>query len=216
MSAVDDPTDTSTSELRFRLRGGLYEPGEPEYADACTLFNSMIVRRPRLVARCAAPDDVIASLAFAREHELELAVRAGGHSVTGRSLCDDGLVLDLRAMCDVDVDAERRIARVGGGATWADVDRDHAGPRARHHRRACVHDRGRRAHPGRRLRLARAQARPRLRQPRGGRARDRRGRAGPRLRGREPGAALGAARRRRRASAWSPRSSSGFTPSGPT
>ena len=115
--------ETALRELRFRLRGGLYEPGEPEYADACTLFNSMIVRRPRLVARCAAPDDVIASLAFAREHDLELAVRAGGHSVTGSSLCDDGLVLDLRAMCDVDVDAEQRIARVGGGTTWADVDR---------------------------------------------------------------------------------------------
>ncbi len=115
--------DTPLSELRFRLRGGLYEPGEPEYADACTLFNSMIVRRPQLVARCAAPDDVIASLAFAREHGLAIAVRAGGHSVTGRSLCDDGLVLDLRCMRDVDVDLERRVARVGGGTTWADVDR---------------------------------------------------------------------------------------------
>jgi FAD/FMN-containing dehydrogenase len=111
------------SELRFRLRGGLYEHGEPEYGDACTLFNSMVARRPRLVARCAAPDDVIASLAFAREHELRVAVRAGGHSVTGRSLCDDGLVLDLRGLSDVDVDLERRVARVGGGAIWADVDR---------------------------------------------------------------------------------------------
>jgi FAD/FMN-containing dehydrogenase len=115
--------ESALRELRFRLRGGLYESGAPEYADACTLFNSMIARRPRLVARCAAPDDVIASLAFAREQELEVAVRAGGHSVTGRSLCDGGLVLDLRGMCDVDVDPERRVARVGGGATWADVDR---------------------------------------------------------------------------------------------
>ncbi len=120
---LDELPDVALSELRFRLRGGLYEPGEPEYADACTLFNSMIVRRPRLVARCAAPDDVIASLAFAHEHGLEIAVRAGGHSVSGRSLCDDGIVLDLRAMCDVEVDCERRVARVGGGATWAEVDR---------------------------------------------------------------------------------------------
>ena len=114
---------TSEQELSFRLRGGLFEPGDPEYVEACTLFNSMVGRRPRLVARCAAPDDVIASLAFARHHGLEIAVRAGGHSVTGRSLCDDGLVLDLRCMRDVDVDPERRVARVGGGATWADVDR---------------------------------------------------------------------------------------------
>ena len=115
--------DIGESELRFRLRGGLFELGDPEYADACTLFNSMISRRPRLVASCAAPDDVIAALAFARDRGLEVAVRAGGHSVAGYSLCDDGLVLDLRGMCDVDVDPEQRLARVGGGATWADVDR---------------------------------------------------------------------------------------------
>ncbi|HEV2776941.1 MAG TPA: FAD-binding oxidoreductase [Solirubrobacteraceae bacterium] len=115
--------ETALGELRLRLRGGLYEPGAREYADACTLFNAMISRRPRLVAACAAPDDVITALAFAREHELDVAVRAGGHSVAGRSLCDDGVVLDLRRMCDIDVDPERRVVRVGGGATWAAVDR---------------------------------------------------------------------------------------------
>jgi FAD/FMN-containing dehydrogenase len=110
-------------ELRFRLRGELYEPETAEYEDTCTLFNAMVQRRPRLVARCTAAEDVVAALAFAREHGLEVAVRAGGHSVTGRSLCDDGLVLDLRGMRDVEVDPARRVARVGGGATWADVDR---------------------------------------------------------------------------------------------
>jgi FAD/FMN-containing dehydrogenase len=115
--------DTPTMELRSRLRGGLYEPGEPAFADTCTLFNAMIERRPRLVARCSNVDDVVASIAFARKQGLELAVRAGGHSVTGRSLCDDGLVIDLRDLHDVEVDRERRVARVGGGATWADIDR---------------------------------------------------------------------------------------------
>jgi FAD/FMN-containing dehydrogenase len=115
--------DLAKRELGFRLRGALHEPGDPGYADTCTLFNSMIERRPRLVARCAAPDDVIASIAFARDHSLKVAVRAGGHSVIGRSLCDDGLVLDLRGMRDVDVDPQRRVARIGGGATWAEVDR---------------------------------------------------------------------------------------------
>src|SRR5690606_24855960 len=95
----------------------------PEYDDACALFNAMIERRPRLVARCDAPDDVVAALAFARDHDLPVAVRAGGHSVAGLSLVDDGLVLDVRGMNDVEVDPERRIARVGGGATWAEVDR---------------------------------------------------------------------------------------------
>ncbi len=114
---------TSRDELRFRLAGGLYEPGDPEYDDACELFNSMIEKRPLLVARCAAPDDVVAALSFAREHGLQVTVRAGGHSVTGRSLCDGGVVLDVRGMSDVVVDPQRRIARVGGGATWGAVDR---------------------------------------------------------------------------------------------
>jgi FAD/FMN-containing dehydrogenase len=117
------PSPTSVDDLRFRLAGGLYEPGDAEYEDACTLFNSMIEKRPRLVARCAAPDDVVAALALAREHGLDVAVRAGGHSVTGKSLCDGGVVLDVRGMSDVVVDARRRVARVGGGATWAAVDR---------------------------------------------------------------------------------------------
>jgi FAD/FMN-containing dehydrogenase len=110
-------------ELRFRLRGELYEPGSAEYEDTCTLFNSMVVRRPALVARCTAAEDVVAALTFAREHGLEVAVRAGGHSVTGRSLCDGGLVIDLRGMRDVDVDLRNQVVRIGGGATRADVDR---------------------------------------------------------------------------------------------
>jgi FAD/FMN-containing dehydrogenase len=115
-------TSNAVDELRFRLGGGLYEPGDPEYEDTCTLFNAMIERRPRLVARCAAPDDVVAALAFARDNELEVAVRSGGHSVAGLSLRDDALVLDVRAMNDIEVDAERRVARVGGGAAWSEVD----------------------------------------------------------------------------------------------
>ncbi len=110
-------------ELRFRLQGGVHEPGDPHYDDTCTLFNTMIERRPLLVVECLAVDDVVAALAFAREQDLPIAVRAGGHSVAGLSLCDQGVVLDVRGMADIDVDAERRILRVGGGAIWADVDR---------------------------------------------------------------------------------------------
>lgn len=116
-------TIPTADELRLRLAGGLHEPGDPAYEDACTLFNSMIERRPRWVARCAAPDDVIAALAFARGQKVDVAVRGGGHSVAGASLADGGLVLDVRGMDDVEVDPVRRIARVGGGTTWAAVDR---------------------------------------------------------------------------------------------
>ncbi len=114
---------SSADELRLRLRGSVHRPGDGAYEDACTLFNTMIDRRPRLVAACAAVEDVVAALAFAREHDLPVAVRAGGHSVAGLSLCDDGVVLDVRGIADVEVDAERRVLRVGGGAIWADVDR---------------------------------------------------------------------------------------------
>jgi FAD/FMN-containing dehydrogenase len=109
-------------ELRFRLHGGLHEPGDSYYEDSRTLFNTMINRRPRYVAECLAVDDVVAALAFARGHDLPVAVRAGGHSVAGLSLCDDGLVLDVRRIADIEVDPTRRIARIGGGAIWADVD----------------------------------------------------------------------------------------------
>ncbi|MGZ5401156.1 MAG: FAD-binding oxidoreductase, partial [Nocardioides sp.] len=91
-------------ELRFRLSGGLHEPGDAAYENTVTLFNTMIQRRPRYVVECVSVDDVVAALAFARDHDLPLAVRAGGHSVAGLSLCDDGVVLDLRAMADIEVD----------------------------------------------------------------------------------------------------------------
>jgi FAD/FMN-containing dehydrogenase len=101
----------------------LYEHGDPEYADTTTLNNAMIERRPALVARCASPADVAQAIALARDRRLPLAVRAGGHSVAGHSLVDDGLVIDVRDMCAVDVDPGRRIARVGAGATWSQFDR---------------------------------------------------------------------------------------------
>src|ERR671910_723906 len=85
----------------------LYEPGTPEYADTITLNNAMIERRPALVARCAPPGDV----------------RDAGHSVAGLSLVDDGLVIDVRGMNAIEVDPDRRIARVGAGATWSQFDR---------------------------------------------------------------------------------------------
>jgi FAD/FMN-containing dehydrogenase len=100
-----------------------HHPGDPAYEDACTLFNAMVDTRPELVARCATAADVIEAWAYARTNVLPVAVRAGGHSVTGRSLVEDGLVLDVRPMNRVTVDPVRRTVRAEGGATWADVDR---------------------------------------------------------------------------------------------
>ena len=119
MSIIHDP---ALYQLRHALRGHVFDPGEPEYEDACTLFNGRIERRPRHVARCSHPHQVSAALAFARTRGLRVAVRAGGHSVAGLSLVDDGLVIDVRGLRELVVDPERRIARVGGGLTWAEVD----------------------------------------------------------------------------------------------
>jgi FAD/FMN-containing dehydrogenase len=109
--------------LRERLGGFVLTPGEAGYDDARAIFNSMIDRRPALIAQCASRDDVITALGFARERGLEVAVRSGGHSVAGAGLCEGGVVIDLRLMSAVEVDAEAGTARVAGGATWSDIDR---------------------------------------------------------------------------------------------
>src|SRR3954447_6337743 len=109
-------------ELNRRLSGDIHHPGSPAYDEACTLFNSMIERRPRLVVRCSSPADIANALAYARENGVEVAVRAGGHSVAGMSLVDDGLVIDVRGLRELAVDPERRVARVGAGLTWAELD----------------------------------------------------------------------------------------------
>lgn len=113
---------SALAELRHRLPDAVSLPGEPAYDDACRLFNAMVERHPAVVVRCLTPDDVAAAVAVARAFDVPLAVRGGGHSVAGLSLCDDGIVLDMRAMNAVAVDPVLRVARVGGGATWAQVD----------------------------------------------------------------------------------------------
>ena len=119
MSIIHDP---ALYQLRHALRGHVYDPGEPEYEDARTLFNAMVETRPRHVARVSHPHQVSAALAFARARGLRVAVRGGGHSVAGASLVEDGLVIDVRGLRELVVDPERRVVRVGGGLTWGEVD----------------------------------------------------------------------------------------------
>lgn len=114
--------DTAVSRLARELRGELIHPGDATYDGARRVWNGMIDRRPALIARCAAPDDVIAAAGFAREHGLLVAVRGGGHNVAGNATCDGGLVIDLTPMRAVVVDPERRTARAEGGARWGELD----------------------------------------------------------------------------------------------
>jgi FAD/FMN-containing dehydrogenase len=109
--------------LRKGFTGELIAPGDAAYDDARAVFNAMIDRRPSVIAQCDGVDDVIRALRFGRDQGLEIAVRGGGHSVAGRSLTDGGLVIDLRRMNRVSVDAGSRTTTVAGGATMSDMDR---------------------------------------------------------------------------------------------
>ncbi|MGZ8203249.1 MAG: FAD-binding oxidoreductase [Burkholderiales bacterium] len=104
------------------LRGKLIQPGDGDYDTARKVYNAMIDRRPRMIARCADVADVIAAVNFARDEKVTLAVRGGGHNGGGLGVCDDGLVIDLSGMRGIRVDPCERTVRVAGGATWGDVD----------------------------------------------------------------------------------------------
>lgn len=104
------------------LRGSLIQPGDPGYDEARKLYNAMIDKRPRAIARCADAADVIAAVNFGRESGLAIAVRGGGHNGAGFGGVDDGLVIDMSLMKGVRVDPKSRTARVGAGCTTGDVD----------------------------------------------------------------------------------------------
>ena len=109
-------------KLANGFAGEIVRPDDPGYDAARAVWNSMIDRRPALIVRPTGTDDVVAALRFAREQDLIVAVRCGGHSIPGFSTCDDGIVIDLSLMRGVDVDPERRTARVRGGSLLAELD----------------------------------------------------------------------------------------------
>jgi FAD/FMN-containing dehydrogenase len=104
------------------LRGNVLRRGEPGYDEARQVWNAMIDKHPAAIVRCAGAADVRAAVTFARDHGWALAVRGGGHNITGSALCEDGMVIDLSTMRAVQIDEHRRRAYVEGGATLRDVD----------------------------------------------------------------------------------------------
>jgi FAD/FMN-containing dehydrogenase len=106
------------------FRGQVITAGHANYDTARAVWNGAVDRRPRLIARCSGSADVAAAVRFAREHDLEIAVRGGGHNVAGTAVCDDGIVIDLSTMRAVMIDPVGRTALVQGGALWSDVDRE--------------------------------------------------------------------------------------------
>lgn len=114
---------TALAALREDLVGDVFAPGDPGYDENRTVYNAMIDRRPAAIAQCVSVDDVVRSVRFARDLDLPIAVRGGGHSVAGMALNDGGLVVDLRHMRGVTVDPAAAAVRVAGGATMSDLDR---------------------------------------------------------------------------------------------
>ncbi|MDP9068184.1 MAG: FAD-binding oxidoreductase [Actinomycetota bacterium] len=111
-------------DLRTQFVGDLIQPGHPTYDDSRRIWNGQIDRRPGLIARCYGVADVVAAVRFAREHELLVAIRGGGHAVAGHALCDDGIVIDLSLMTGCRVDPSARTIRVEGGALNEHLDRE--------------------------------------------------------------------------------------------
>ena len=116
--------ETALTDLRASLHGGVLTPSDAGYDEVRRIHNGMFVRRPGVIARCLGTADVVDAVRFARTHDLELAVRGGGHSVAGKSVCEGGLMLDLSLMKGIHVDARRRTVRAQAGVTWGEFNRE--------------------------------------------------------------------------------------------
>ena len=114
--------ETTIEQFKQGFHGQIIQATDENYAEACKVYNAMIQRRPRFIARCADVADVIGAVNFSRENSLTIAIRGGGHSGPGLGVCDDGLVVDLSLIKYTRVDTKARTVQVGAGCTWGDVD----------------------------------------------------------------------------------------------
>ena len=127
LTVIDDRgarlTPAQLQRFRHGFAGDVILPGDAPYDEARRVWNAVFDRRPALIARPTSAADAAAAIRFARERDLVIAIRAGGHSPAGHSTCDDGLLIDLSAMRGVTVDPARRAARVSGGTLLTELDR---------------------------------------------------------------------------------------------
>ena len=127
MSVDSAPTTSDRSDLDTwaqHFAGEIVRPGDPEYDEARKVWNGSIQRDPAVVVRPTGTSDVIAAVAYAREHKLELAIRGGSHSIAGFSTTDGGMVIDLSRMKGIRIDPQKRRAHVQGGVLWKELDRE--------------------------------------------------------------------------------------------
>src|ERR671930_2175127 len=116
--------EAAIQDFRTGLRGALLGPGDEGYDAVRRVWNGMIDRRPALIVRCAGVADVIQAVSFARTNNLLVAVRGGGHNVTGNAVCDGGLMIDLSPLKGILVDPVRRTVRAQAGVTWGELDHE--------------------------------------------------------------------------------------------
>ncbi|NBC28493.1 MAG: FAD-binding protein, partial [Spirochaetes bacterium] len=116
--------ESAVGELGEQLRGELLLPGAPGYDEARKLWNAMHDIHPAMIARCSGASDVIAAVNFARDNDVLVSVRGGGHNVAGKALCEGGLTIDLSGMKGIRVDPAKRTVRVEPGVVWGELDRE--------------------------------------------------------------------------------------------
>lgn len=118
------PERTDVASLMAGIRGVVFRPGDDGYDEARQVWNGMIDRHPALIVRCAGTADVIACVNLAREEELPISIRGGGHNVAGSAVCDDGVVVDLTAMKGIEVDPGGQTVCARPGLLWGEFDRE--------------------------------------------------------------------------------------------
>lgn len=117
-------SEDAIEKLKGLIQGDVLLPSHEDYDEVRKIWNAMIDKRPAIIVRCTGPADVIDAVKFAREHDLLVSVRGGGHNVAGTSLCDDGMLIDLSLMKGVRVDPKAKTVRAQAGATLGDLDRE--------------------------------------------------------------------------------------------
>jgi len=114
--------ESDISSLRAQFGGAVLTAADADYEEARHVWNGVIDRRPAVIARCASAKDVGAAIQFGRQRGLRLSVRGGGHNYGGSAVCDDGLMIDLSGLKQVQVDPDSRRVTCGGGTTWGELD----------------------------------------------------------------------------------------------
>jgi FAD/FMN-containing dehydrogenase len=114
--------DEDVRQFSSSLKGTVHEPGTTGYDDARAIFNGMIDHHPGLIAQPADTGDVVKCVNFARDHDLVISVKGGGHAASGHAVCEGGLMIDLKNLDSISVDPKARTATAGGGATWGTFD----------------------------------------------------------------------------------------------